>query len=160
VPDFVQINFWLPTVCDVAHRNNVLVAARFLSMATPRKRATRTAAFAVLWRVLRESRRPGDPTLGERFAALPRLGRATLEGRYDGLGLGRVLALMIATLYVLSPVDLMPEVLLPLIGGADDLAVLAWLTGALIGEADRFLDWEDERPKPYTTDVVSGEVVR
>ena len=129
-------------------------------MATPRKRATRTAAFAVLWRVLRDSRRPGDPTLGERFAALPRLGRATLEGRYGGMGLGRMLAFLIATLYIVSPIDLMPEVLLPLIGGADDLAVLAWLTGALIGEADRFLDWESERPRAYADDVVSGEVVR
>jgi uncharacterized membrane protein YkvA (DUF1232 family) len=129
-------------------------------MATPRKRATRTAAFAVLWRVLRDSRRPGDPTLGERFAALPRLGQATLGGRYGGMGLGRMLAFLIATLYIVSPIDLMPEVLLPLIGGADDLAVLAWLTGALIGEADRFLDWESERPRAYADDVVSGEVVR
>ena len=129
-------------------------------MATPRKRATRTAAFAVLWRVLHDSRRPGDPTLGERFAALPRLGRATLEGRYGGMGLGRMLAFLIATLYIVSPIDLMPEVLLPLIGGADDLAVLAWLTGALIGEADRFLDWESERPRAYADDFVSGEVVR
>jgi uncharacterized membrane protein YkvA (DUF1232 family) len=129
-------------------------------MATPRKRAPRAAAFAVLWRVMRQSRRPGDPTLGERFAAVPRLGRATLEGRYDGLGLGRVVAFLFATLYVLSPIDLMPEVLLPLIGGADDLAVIAWLAGAFIGEADRFLDWENENPPAQSANVVSGQVVR
>ena len=76
------------------------------------------------------------------------------------MGLGRMLAFLIATLYIVSPIDLMPEVLLPLIGGADDLAVLAWLTGALIGEADRFLDWESERPRAYADDFVSGEVVR
>lgn len=129
-------------------------------MATPRKRVSRAAAFAVLWRVLRESQRPGAPSLGDRLTALPRLGRATLEGRYDGLGLGRILALVVATLYVVSPIDLMPEVLLPLIGGMDDLAIIAWLAGTLIGEADRYLDWETEAPTPHRGPVVPGEVVR
>jgi uncharacterized membrane protein YkvA (DUF1232 family) len=132
----------------------------FFTVATPRKRVSRTAAFAVLWRVLRESQRPGAPTVRTRFTALPRLGRATLEGRYDGLGLGRLLLLLMATMYVLSPIDLMPEVLLPLLGGADDLAVLAWLAGALIGEADRFLDWESQTPTAHRSTVVPGEVVR
>jgi uncharacterized membrane protein YkvA (DUF1232 family) len=114
----------------------------------------------VLWRALRESSRPGAPTVGARFAALPRLGRATVEGRYDGLGLGRLLLLLMAAMYILSPIDLMPEVLLPILGGADDLAVIAWLAGALIGEADRFLDWETQTPASYRSTAVPGEVVK
>ena len=83
-----------------------------------------------------------------------------MEGHYDGLGLGRLLLLLMAAMYILSPIDLIPEVLLPILGGADDLAVIAWLAGALIGEADRFLDWETQTPASYRSTAVPGEVVK
>jgi hypothetical protein len=46
---------------------------------------------------------------------------------------------------VLSPVDLVPEAVLPFIGLADDAMVVAWLAAQLLGETDGFLRWERER---------------
>ncbi|WP_213453567.1 YkvA family protein [Rhizomonospora bruguierae] len=99
----------------------------------------RTAAFTALGRALTAGAR-GGPPLGRRLAALPRMIRATMRGQYDG---GRRLALMAAGLaYVASPIDLIPEGLLLLVGLADDAVMVAWLAGAVLSETERFLEWE------------------
>jgi uncharacterized membrane protein YkvA (DUF1232 family) len=116
----------------------------------------RAAALATLWRALRAARRPGAPGLGAYLAAVPRMLRLGLTGRYPGLDKSRILLAVIGLLYVLSPVDLMPEILLGPFGLGDDTVVLAWVAGALIGEADAFLRWE----AAGGSRVVMGEVVR
>jgi uncharacterized membrane protein YkvA (DUF1232 family) len=117
-------------------------------------KARRFAAAAAVWRVLRNARRPDGPGLGERLAATPRLALATLTGRYGGMARGRLALFALAAAYVVSPVDLMPEAAFWVVGYADDVGVAAWLTGALLLETDRFLDWERTQ-----TRVVPGEVV-
>ncbi len=98
----------------------------------------RKAAFATVWTVLRGMR--GGPSLGARFSALPRMLGATLRGRYDGRG--RVLGMILAALYIISPIDLIPEAFFAFFGLADDAFVAVWLAGALLSETERFLVWE------------------
>ena len=98
----------------------------------------RKAAFATLWTIMRGARR--GPALGTRLAALPRMLGATLRGRYDGKG--RVFAMILALLYVISPIDLIPEAFLTVFGLADDAFVVVWLAGAVLSETERFLVWE------------------
>ena len=102
----------------------------------------RTAAFTALWRTLTAGSR-GGPPLGTRLAALPRMIRASMRGEYDG-GL-RVAMMGAATAYVVSPIDVVPEGLLLLLGLADDVVVGTWLAGAVLGETERFLEWEKRR---------------
>lgn len=105
------------------------------------------------WTALLRVFKPGTPGLGRRFAALPRMIRATMRGEYDG---GSRLAMMgVAGLYMLSPIDLVPEAFLLVLGLVDDAAVAAWFAGALLDESERFLEWEKQRPR-----VVPGRVVR
>ena len=127
-------------------------------MASSRRRVGRIAALSVLWNVLRGSQQPGR-SVGQRLAAFPRLVGSVLRGRYDGMGLGRLVAFGMAAAYVVSPVELLPEQLLPVVGAVDDLGVLAWLVGSLLGETDRFLDWEGETRLSFD-DAVPGRVVR
>ena len=101
-------------------------------------RLGRRAALAALWSALRASR--GGPTLGQRLAALPRLIGATLRGRYDGKG--RLTGMVLAVIYILVPVDLVPELLLGPLGLVDDSVVAVWLAGAVLSETERFLVWE------------------
>jgi Protein of unknown function (DUF1232) len=109
------------------------------------KRLQRAAAFRTLWRALTAGAR-GGPSLGRRLGALPRMIRATLRGEYDG---GTRLALMaLAGIYVVSPVDLVPEALLLVFGLVDDLVVVTWLAGATLAETERFLTWEVRGPGP------------
>jgi uncharacterized membrane protein YkvA (DUF1232 family) len=118
-------------------------------------RTARFAAVGAIWRALRSGSRPGTPGVGERLRSLPRLVRSTLFGRYAGLSRGRLLMMAVAVVYIVSPVDLVPELFVPLLGLVDDAFVLAWLAGAVLLETERYLAWE-VRQHP----VVPGHVVR
>lgn len=102
----------------------------------------RVAVLSAVWRVVASSRRPGDPGLLARLRATPRLLRSAVTGAYPGLGRGRLALMAAALVYIVSPIDLVPESFLLVLGLADDVAVAAWLTAALLVETDRFLTWE------------------
>ena len=106
----------------------------------------RIAAFRALWVAVTQSGRPGAPGLGERMHALPRMLAAAVRGRYPDLGRGRLAMLLLAVAYLVSPVDLVPEALLGLLGLTDDAVVALWLGGAFLVETDRYLAWERTRP--------------
>ncbi|GAA1873014.1 YkvA family protein [Asanoa iriomotensis] len=103
------------------------------------KTLKRTAAFVALGKALTAGAR-GGPGVGTRLAAVPRMIRATSRGEYDG---GMRLALMTAaTIYVVSPLDFVPEAFLALFGLVDDVVAVTWLAGAVLAETERFLAWE------------------
>ena len=115
------------------------------------KTLKRTAAFVALGRALTAGAR-GGPGLGKRLAALPRMIKATATGQYDG---GFRLALMTAaTIYVVSPIDFVPEAFLALFGLVDDVVAVTWLAGTVLAETERFLAWEARRKV-----VIPGAVV-
>lgn len=99
-------------------------------------------AFVALWRQLRASRR-GGPGLGVRLRALPRMAVASARRRYDGLW--RLILMVLALLYVVWPLDLVPELLVGPVGLIDDAVVVVWLAGAVLSETGRFLEWERTR---------------
>ncbi len=110
-------------------------------------RPARIAAFRALWRVIVQGNRPGSPGLGDRLRALPRMISAAVSGSYADLGRGRLAMLGLALAYLISPFDLVPEVLLGLLGLGDDAVVALWLGGALLVETDRYLEWERAQPR-------------
>lgn len=50
-----------------------------------------------------------------------------------------------ATAYIVSPIDLLPEIPLAIFGLADDAVMVTWLAGSVLAETDRFLEWEARR---------------
>ncbi|MFJ4678098.1 MULTISPECIES: YkvA family protein [unclassified Kitasatospora] len=97
------------------------------------------------WGLYRETRRPGAPGLGARVRALPRLLRDALTGRYPGVGPGKLAALTVAVgVYLLSPVDAVPD-FLPVIGWGDDTALLLWFLMGLTRESGRYVEWAGSR---------------
>lgn len=98
--------------------------------------------------------RPGAPGIVARLRAVPRMIALGLGGRYPHLAKGRLALAALAVVYLISPVDAVPELLLPLIGLGDDALVAAWLAGVLLSETETFLDWEGR-----TSTVLVGEVV-
>lgn len=111
----------------------------------------RAAAFTALWKALVSNRE--GPSIGKRLSALPRMVWQTARGRYDGGT--RVLLILGGALYVVSPIDLLPEAVLLLPGLIDDAFIIAWLAGAVLSETERFLKWEDARVRRV---VIDGEV--
>lgn len=114
----------------------------------------RTAALRALWVALRAARRPGAPGIRERLAAVPRMVRLGLGGRYPFLDRRRLGLVLLGLVYLVSPLDLVPEVLVPLIGLGDDAVVASWMVASMLAEAGDFLEWERGRSRP-----VAGEVV-
>jgi uncharacterized membrane protein YkvA (DUF1232 family) len=84
--------------------------------------------------------KPGTPGVGQRAAAIPRMIRASLRGEYDGKL--RMLLMAAAGLYIISPLDAIPEAAFLFLGLIDDAFVVTWLAGALLSETERFLEWE------------------
>jgi uncharacterized membrane protein YkvA (DUF1232 family) len=109
--------------------------------------ARRITAARALWAVLRGARHPGS------LRAFPRLARATLQGTYPGMSRSRLLLMLAGVAYILSPVDLMPELLLTVFGLADDTLIAAWLAGTALAESQSYLEWERTRSR-----VIPGEV--
>lgn len=70
-----------------------------------------------------------------------RMIRAYFSGRYREVP-WRTIALMIGTcLYLLTPIDLIPD-FLPVIGYADDVAVVAFVLRTIRPDIERFREWE------------------
>jgi uncharacterized membrane protein YkvA (DUF1232 family) len=118
----------------------------------------------------------GPLSFGQRVATLPGLVRDTVNGRYVGLGRGRLAMMAVALVYIVSPVDVLPEALLTLPGMMDDAAVAAWLIASLMGATTAYQVWsgsgrapttdgnlgdagEPSATSPRTDRVVVGEVV-
>lgn len=117
------------------------------------KTASRLKTAATVATVVRASTRPGAPSLAERVQAVPRLVRSTVQGTYAGTTLKRLGLVAGAVAYVASPIDLLPEAVLPVVGAADDAVVIAWAVKAFFEETDRFIAWEAGRS------VVPGSAV-
>ncbi|MFN8080301.1 MAG: YkvA family protein [Kineosporiaceae bacterium] len=121
----------------------------------------RRAAWAALFRALRSSGGPGMG-VGQRVRALPRMLSMGLNGRYPHLDRGRLLGAGLALLYLVSPIDLMPEAFLWIFGLGDDALVAAWLAGVVLSETETFLAWERATSGPGAEPgvrVVVGEVL-
>ena len=114
----------------------------------------RVAAVRALWTALRQARRPDAPSIGAHLAALPRMLHQGFTGRYPYLDKRRVGMTLLGLVYVVSPVDVLPEMFLLVAGLGDDAVVLALLAGTILSETDAFLQWEADRSR-----TVAGETV-
>ena len=74
--------------------------------------------------------------------------RATFSGQYTGVSKGRLLLMLGAAGYIVSPIDLIPEAVAPVLGLADDALVLSWLATRLVEETEAFLAWEQAGMPP------------
>lgn len=105
-------------------------------------KASRIGALRSFATALRLAVRPGGPSLGDRLRALPRLSSAVARGHYTGATTSRLLLMVAALGYVLTPLDLMPEAVLGIVGLFDDAFVASWLVAAIVTETEDFLSWE------------------
>ncbi|MGI4894199.1 MAG: YkvA family protein [Janthinobacterium lividum] len=106
-------------------------------LTTPRRRA----ALGVLWSTARAGTRAGTPGIGERVRSLPALVRDSVTGRYPGFSRSRLAMSAIGLVYLVSPVDVLPEVFLPVVGLLDDGVVAAWIAGTLLVATEDYAAW-------------------
>ena len=86
-------------------------------------------------------------TFGHLWTDLPillRLLKAWKQGNYRGLSVRTVASIAVSILYILSPVDAIPD-FIPGIGLIDDAAILALLLHSLAQDLAAFRLWEQNR---------------
>lgn len=103
---------------------------------------SKVSTFKSLATAVKIATRPGGPSMVERAQAVPRLVKAVRSGEYKGTSVGRLLMILGAAGYLVSPVDLLPEGILGALGLADDAMVGSWLAAQLVTETEEFLAWE------------------
>lgn len=117
--------------------------------------ARQVAAAAAVGRAVRAGSQPGTPGLLERVRLLPAMLRDSASGRFRMLSRPRLAALLLGVLYVVSPIDLVPESALLLLGMTDDVLVAGWVVSALLDAAGDYALWR--RTVPTTATVVDAQ---
>lgn len=75
-----------------------------------------------------------------KIPAVWRMLKSWAKGNYK-TNTWRMVFIILGFLYILSPLDFLPEAL-PFVGVIDDLTILAFLIPKLMKEVDDFLQWE------------------
>lgn len=74
-----------------------------------------------------------------RLRLLPSMVRDAVTGRWTGPGRRRLAGAAVGTLYLLSPVDAVPELWLPLVGLLDDGLVAAFVATSVRAATDDYV---------------------
>ena len=72
---------------------------------------------------------------------LVRMVRRYISGEYRDIPSSTIISGLAVLLYVLSPIDLIPD-FIPVLGFLDDLSLVSWFVGKFHVEITRFQDWE------------------
>ncbi|WHT16029.1 DUF1232 domain-containing protein [Crossiella sp. CA-258035] len=99
-------------------------------------------------RAVRRRKGLGSPSTVQRARALPRMLRAMRDRRYPAPPWSKRLFWIAGIVYIISPIDLLPEVFLPFIGLADDVGLGAFLLAQLRAETGRFVEVERGNSTP------------
>lgn len=87
------------------------------------------------------------PVAGDALSNVPVLismVRSYATGEYPDLPIGTVIATVSALLYLLSPIDLIPDAI-PVVGYADDAAVVCACLNLIQSDLNEYKDWRDAR---------------
>lgn len=93
-----------------------------------------------------KSKEAPKDTFGETWAylqAMIRLIRAYAAGTYRDIPVGSLMMILVAVIYFVSPVDLIPDAI-PVAGFIDDALVVSLAIKQVKSDLDAFMDWELE----------------
>jgi uncharacterized membrane protein YkvA (DUF1232 family) len=80
--------------------------------------------------------------LAEKVTMLSRMVKAYASGQYKIIPWGSIVKIIAVLIYFISPIDVIPD-FLPVIGLADDLALVMWLFSSLQEDFANFEAWEE-----------------
>lgn len=86
----------------------------------------------------------GDSTLSKmknKLTLVVNLVRSYASGEYRDISRGSIISVVAALIYFVSPIDFVPD-FIPMLGFADDLALLTFVLGKLSDELEKFQLWE------------------
>lgn len=85
-----------------------------------------------------------------------RMVRSFITGEYRQIQTSTVISGLAVLLYVLSPIDLVPD-FIPVLGFLDDLSLISWFVGKFQGEISRFRAWETQTAQLTASNPAQGD---
>lgn len=82
--------------------------------------------------------------------------RSYQSGEYRNIRRTTILKVIGALIYLVSPIDLIPDFVLGF-GFADDIAIILFVTKTIFEELTRYSDWQDEQQKARTQPLQSED---
>ncbi|ASI34760.1 MULTISPECIES: YkvA family protein [unclassified Exiguobacterium] len=82
--------------------------------------------------------------------------RSYQSGEYRNIRRTTILKVIGALIYLVSPIDLIPDFILGF-GFADDVAIILFVTKTIFEELTRYSDWQDEQQKARTQPIQSED---
>ena len=89
------------------------------------------------------------PAIGEKLSHIPvfvSLINSYVKKEYTKVPIGTLTAIVSALLYVLSPVDLIPD-FVPVLGALDDATVVLTCFTLVESDIEEYLEWREEQKK-------------
>lgn len=120
--------------------------------------ARQVAAAAAVGRAVRAGSQPGTASVSERIRLVPAMLADSLAGRFPALSRTRLAMLLLGVLYIVSPVDLVPESALLLLGLTDDVLVAGWVVATTVDAAGEYAMWRRAVTYPAPSSVVAQQV--
>lgn len=77
----------------------------------------------------------------DQLGVVTRLLKAYASGEYRQLPWKTLISIVAVLLYFVNPLDIIPD-LLPIVGFADDIALVGWLFSSLGSDIEKFRQWE------------------
>ncbi|RZK44812.1 MAG: DUF1232 domain-containing protein [Hymenobacter sp.] len=87
---------------------------------------------------------------------LVRLVRSYVTGEYREIQTSTIISGLAVLLYVLNPIDLVPD-FIPVLGFLDDLSLVSWFLGKFQVEIERFRDWENQATHSVASAPANGD---
>ena len=96
----------------------------------------------------------GEAGLGfrEKLGLVSRLVKAYVSGQYRQLPTKTLISVLATLVYFVSPIDFIPDVL-PILGFADDIALMVWLFNSLTDDLENFRVWEQQQQRATGTTI-------
>lgn len=125
--------------------------------AARRRNLDRMTVGRSAWSLYRETRRPGAPGLLHRVASAPFLVADVTFRRYRGVSPAKLYGFfLLMALYVVSPIDAIPD-FIPVLGWGDDTLVVLWFMNGLMRESGRYVEWKRAGRPPARPAAIASQ---
>jgi uncharacterized membrane protein YkvA (DUF1232 family) len=95
------------------------------------------------------------PIIGEQasdIACLVSLVRSYIKKEYIDIPLGTIISIVSTLIYIISPIDLIPDPI-PVIGLIDDLALLTWVLISIHSDVEEYRKWRIDNNKQILDEI-------